>query len=80
MCIEKKKKTIEKDIWRPERREKENWIFLPNSISSYHQPFQKQIEPPDLPMTAWKEYGYWARPVIDGVEVRNNACKMLFLA
>lgn len=30
----------------------------------------------DVPLTAWKAYGYWARPVIEGIEVRNNASEL----
>lgn len=57
-------------------QEKENWMLLPSSSSRPHFSGQ-QLAPIEgtrvaIPLSAWREYGYWARPVIAGVEVRNS--------
>lgn len=51
-------------------------MLLPSTSSRPH--FSGQILAPShamqegVPLSAWREYGYWARPTIGGVEVRNN--------
>jgi len=56
-------------------QEKEKWMLLPSSSRPH---FSTQQETPGqatregVPLSAWSEYGYWARPVIGGVEVPNN--------
>jgi hypothetical protein len=46
-------------------------MLLPNSASRPHFSVQ-QPTGEAVPLSAWREYGYWARPVIGGVEVRNS--------
>lgn len=51
-------------------------MLLPSSSSRPHYSVQ-QLAPTQgaqeaVPLSAWREYGYWARPVIGGVEVRNS--------
>jgi len=57
-------------------QEKENWMLLPSSSSRPHfsgqQPASSHAAREGIPLSAWREYGYWARPAIGGVEVRNN--------
>lgn len=53
---------------------------MPNSLTRF--PVVPPIEPVpqvpmDVPVTAWKAYGYWARPVIEGIEVRNDASECI---
>jgi len=51
-------------------------MLLPSSSSQ--PPYSVQQSAPSqevrehVPLSAWREYGYWARPVIGGVEVRNS--------
>lgn len=57
--------------------EKENWMLLPNTSSSRPHFSGQRLAPSDairegVPLSAWREYGYWARPTIGGVEVRNS--------
>ena len=52
-------------------------MLLPSSSSQPHysvqQPAPSQgTRGATVPLSAWREYGYWARPVIGGVEVRNS--------
>ena len=51
-------------------------MLLPNSLSRPHftgqTPAPSQAIREGVPLSAWREYGYWARPVIGGVEVRNS--------
>lgn len=53
-------------------------MLLPPSSSSRPHYSGPQILAPGeatragIPLSAWREYGYWARPVIGGVEVRNS--------
>ena len=51
-------------------------MLLPTSSSRPHYSVQ-QLAPSEgareaIPLSAWREYGYWARPMIGGVEVRNS--------
>lgn len=46
-------------------------MLLPNSSSRPHFSVQQAMGD-GIPLSAWREYGYWARPVIGGVEVRNS--------
>ena len=55
-------------------------MLLPSSPYRPHfssqQPAPSQMMRPGVPLSAWREYGYWARPVIGGVEVRNSDSKL----
>lgn len=51
-------------------------MLLPSSTPRPHfstqQATPSQVMREGIPLSAWREYGYWARPVIGGVEVRNS--------
>lgn len=50
-------------------------MLLPRSSRphfSVQQETPSQVMREGVPLSAWREYGYWARPVIGGVEVRNS--------
>jgi len=50
-------------------------MLLPSSSRphfSVQQETPGQVTREGVPLSAWREYGYWARPVIGGVEVPNS--------